>query len=149
MLAVTQKSDPSVVGLASPLLHTLPAAERLKLRREQSAPLLAQLHDRLLAWKQQSLPKHSMAEAITYALGQWQELNVCCSDGAAVSVRRFQGVTLTCVASRSRCTWLLSSAFKCSPTSAASLFLCNFRRIMSWWSSADRLSGSTLSARFK
>jgi len=49
-------------------------AERLKLRREQSAPLLAQLHDRLLQWKQQLLPKHPMAEAINYALGQWNEL---------------------------------------------------------------------------
>jgi transposase len=57
-------------------------AERLKLRREQSAPLLAELHDRLLQWKQQLLPKHPMAEAINYALGQWNELNVFCSDGA-------------------------------------------------------------------
>jgi hypothetical protein len=51
-------------------------AERLKLRREQSVPLLAELYDRLLAWKQQLLPKHPMAEAINYALGQWNELNV-------------------------------------------------------------------------
>lgn len=57
-------------------------AERLKLRREQSAPLLAELQDRLLQWKQQLLPKHPMAEAIHYALGQWNELNVFCSDGA-------------------------------------------------------------------
>jgi transposase len=75
------------------------AAERLKLRREQSAPLLAQLHDRLLDWKQQLLPKHPMAEAISYALGQWQELNVFCSDGAVpidnnVSEREMKRVVL-------------------------------------------------------
>jgi transposase len=40
------------------------------------------LHDRLLQWKQQLLPKDPMAEAINYALGQWNELNVFCSDGA-------------------------------------------------------------------
>ena len=38
--------------------------ERLKLRQQQSAPLLAQLRERLLAWKEQLLPKHPMAEAV-------------------------------------------------------------------------------------
>jgi transposase IS66 family protein len=28
------------------------------------------------------VPKHPMAEAINYALNQWAELNVFCSDGA-------------------------------------------------------------------
>jgi transposase len=74
-------------------------AERLKLRREQSAPLLAELQDRLLQWKQQLLPKHPMAEAINYALGQWNELNVFCSDGAVpidnnVSEREMKRVVL-------------------------------------------------------
>jgi transposase len=74
-------------------------AERLKLRREQSAPLLAELQDRLLQWKQQLLPKHPMAEAINYALGQWSELNVFCSDGAVpidnnVSEREMKRVVL-------------------------------------------------------
>jgi hypothetical protein len=55
---------------------------RLELRREQSAPLLAELHDRLLQWKQQLLPNHPMTEMINYALGQWQELNVFATDGA-------------------------------------------------------------------
>jgi len=40
------------------------------------------MQDRLLQWKQQLLPKHPMAEAINSALGQWNELNVFCSDGA-------------------------------------------------------------------
>ncbi len=56
--------------------------ERLKLRQQQSAPLLAQLRERLLTWKEQLLPKHPMAEAVNYALSQWTELNVLCSDGA-------------------------------------------------------------------
>jgi len=73
--------------------------ERLTLRREQSVPLLAEMHDRLLQWKQQLLPKHPMAEAINYALGQWQELNVFCSDGAVpidnnVSEREMKRVVL-------------------------------------------------------
>jgi transposase len=58
------------------------AEERLKLRQQQSAPLLDKLHERLLVWKEQLLPKHPMADAIDYALGQWQELKAFCSDGA-------------------------------------------------------------------
>lgn len=56
--------------------------ERLKLRQEQSAPVLARLREKFLAWKEQLLPKHPMAEAINYGLSQWQELKVFCSDGA-------------------------------------------------------------------
>ena len=73
--------------------------ERLKLRRQQSAPLLAQLRERLLAWKEQLLPKHPMAEAVNYALSQWVELNVFCSDGAVsidnnISEREMKRVVL-------------------------------------------------------
>jgi len=73
--------------------------ERLKLRQQQSALLLAQLRERLLTWKEQLLPKHPMAEAINYALGQWVELNVFCSDGAVsidnnVSEREMKRVVL-------------------------------------------------------
>jgi transposase len=60
----------------------LSVAERLKLRQGESSPILRQLRERLLAWKGQILPKHPMAEAVNYALGQWEELNVFCSDGA-------------------------------------------------------------------
>jgi transposase len=56
--------------------------ERLQMRQQQSAPLLAQLRERLITWKEQLLPKHPMAEAVNYALSQWTELNVFCSDGA-------------------------------------------------------------------
>ncbi len=73
--------------------------ERLSLRQAQSAPLLAELHQRLLAWKEQLLPKHPMAEAVNYMLGQWTELNVYCSDGAVpidnnVSEREMKRVVL-------------------------------------------------------
>ena len=73
--------------------------ERLELRQKQSAPLLAQLRERLLMWKERLLPKHPMAEAINYALGQWQELNVFSTDGAVpidnnVSEREMKRVVL-------------------------------------------------------
>lgn len=58
------------------------AAQRLELRRQQSAPVLSQLREKLWLWKQQLLPKHPMAEAVNYVLGQWNELTVFCSDGA-------------------------------------------------------------------
>ena len=56
--------------------------QRLALRQAESAPLLAQLRNKLLGWKEQLLPKHPMAEAVNYALNQWAELTVFCSDGA-------------------------------------------------------------------
>ena len=54
----------------------------LQLRQEKTVPLLTELRERLLSWKEQLLPRHPMAEAIQYALGQWNELNVFCRDGA-------------------------------------------------------------------
>jgi len=73
--------------------------ERLELRQQQSSPLLAQLRERLLTWKEQLLPKHPMAEAVNYALSQWSELNVFCADGAVsidnnVSEREMKRVVL-------------------------------------------------------
>ena len=56
--------------------------QRLALRRDKSAPVLATLREKLLEWKEQLLPKHPMAEAINYARNQWAELTVFCSDGA-------------------------------------------------------------------
>lgn len=74
-------------------------ADRLALRQAQSAPLLANLRQMLLGWKDQLLPKHPMAEAVNYTLGQWTELNVFCSDGAVpldnnVSEREMKRVVL-------------------------------------------------------
>jgi transposase len=74
-------------------------AERLELRQQQSAPVLADLRFKLLTWKEQLLPKHPMAEAVSYTLSQWPELNVFCSDGAVpidnnVSEREMKRVVL-------------------------------------------------------
>jgi transposase len=73
--------------------------ERLRLRQEQSAPVLAELHEKFFDWKEQLLPKHPMAEAVHYALGHWEELNVFLSDGAVpidnnVSEREMKRVVL-------------------------------------------------------
>ena len=72
---------------------------RLELRREESAPVRAALHEKFLLWKEQLLPKHPMAEAIHYALGQWEELNVFCANGAVaidnnISEREMKRVVL-------------------------------------------------------
>ena len=76
-----------------------PQAARRELRQADSAPVLAGLKEKLLSWKQQLLPKHPMAEALSYALSQWEELNVFCSDGAVpidnnVSEREMKRVVL-------------------------------------------------------
>jgi transposase len=73
--------------------------QRLALRRDKSAPILAQLREKLLEWKEQLLPKHPMAEAINYAVNLWAELNVFCSDGAVpldnnVSEREMKRIVL-------------------------------------------------------
>ena len=62
--------------------QTATVAERLALRQGKSLPLLTEFRERLLVWKEQLLPRHPMAEAIHYALAQWNELNVFCRDGA-------------------------------------------------------------------
>ena len=77
----------------------LSVAERLDLRQRQSAPVLAQLRQKPLSWKRAFLPKHPMAEAVNYALGQWTELNTFCSDGAVpidnnISEREMKRVVL-------------------------------------------------------
>jgi len=74
-------------------------AERLQLRQAKSLSVLAVLHEKLLAWKEQLLPKHPMAEAVNYTLGQWEELNVFCKDGAVpidnnVSEREMKRIVL-------------------------------------------------------
>jgi hypothetical protein len=74
-------------------------AERLALRQTQSVPVLAELRQKLLVWKERLLPKHPMAEAVNYTLGQWEELTVFISDGAVpidnnVSEREMKRVVL-------------------------------------------------------
>ena len=104
-----EKTAPEIARQAVALLRALFAVEkqakefsvpeRLALRQAQSAPLLAELRQKLLRWKEQLLPKHPMAEAVNYTLGQWTELNVFCSDGAVpldnnVSEREMKRVVL-------------------------------------------------------
>jgi hypothetical protein len=60
----------------------LDVAARLALRQQESIPILSSLKNRLFAWRDQLLPKHPMAEAVNYALNQWNELNVFTRDGA-------------------------------------------------------------------
>jgi hypothetical protein len=56
--------------------------QRRRLRQEETVPLLTKFRERLLIWKEQLLPRHPMAEAIHYALAQWNELTVFARDGA-------------------------------------------------------------------
>jgi transposase len=69
-------------------------------------PSLAALDDAagpriwMASWKEQLLPRHPMAEAIQYALSQWNELNVFARDGAVpidnnVSEREMKRIVLT------------------------------------------------------
>ncbi len=51
-------------------------AERLALRQEKSAPIVAALRDRLDRWKLELIPKHPMADAVNYALNQWQAMTI-------------------------------------------------------------------------
>ena len=72
-------------------------AERRELRQQQSVPVLAELRRKLLTWKEQLLPKHPMAEAVNYALSQWEALNVFTTDGAVPidnNVREMKRVVL-------------------------------------------------------
>jgi transposase len=104
-----EKAAPEIAREAIELVRALYAVEkqardlsvmaRLELRQQESAPVLAHLRKKLLEWKEQLLPKHPMAEAVNYALGQWTELNVFRSDGAVaidnnVSEREIKRVVL-------------------------------------------------------
>jgi transposase len=74
-------------------------AERRELRQKQSVSILAQLHRKLLIWKEQLLPKHPMADAVNCTLSQWEALTVFTADGAVpidnnVSEREMKRVVL-------------------------------------------------------
>ena len=78
---------------------TLPAPDRLALRQAESVPILSLLRDKLYTWRDRLLPKHPMAEAVSYTLNQWAELNVLVTDGAVpidnnVSEREMKRVVL-------------------------------------------------------
>jgi transposase len=87
-----EKTHPAIAAEAVGIIRQLYAveqqardkssADRLYLRKSQSQPILAGLRDRLWTWKDQLLPKHPMADAVNYALNQWNELSVFTLDGA-------------------------------------------------------------------
>lgn len=87
-----QKLSPAIAAEALGLIGRLFAVEqnakglsapdRLALRQQQSQPVIEQLHQRLLAWKEQLLPKHPMAQAVAYVLNQWGPLTAFLCDGA-------------------------------------------------------------------
>ncbi len=87
MLAAALEIAREAVGLIGDLFRVERQAkdfsveQRLALRRDKSAPVLA-AGESFLEWKEQLLPKHPMADAINYVLNQWAELTVFCSDGA-------------------------------------------------------------------
>ena len=69
-----EKSAPEIAREAVALMDALfvvekqakdvSVSERLELRWRQSVPILAELHRKLLIWKEQLLPKHPMADAV-------------------------------------------------------------------------------------
>src|ERR1700751_1018869 len=104
-----EKTAPEIAREAVALIDALfaverqakdvPVAERLELRLKQSVPVLAELHRKLLVWKEQLLPKHPMADAVNYTLSQWEALTVFTTDGAVpmdnnVSEREMKRVVL-------------------------------------------------------
>jgi transposase len=62
--------------------EALKPAERLALRQERSAPIVASLQNRLQRWKLELIPKHPMADAVNYALNQWQAMTTFLDDAA-------------------------------------------------------------------
>jgi transposase len=56
--------------------------ERLSLRQAESQPIVDALHALFIEQKARLLPKHPMAEAIGYALNQWEPLTLFTTDGA-------------------------------------------------------------------
>jgi transposase len=104
-----QKAHPAIAQEAVELIRQLYAVEtlakdnsiedRLCMRQSQTQPILARLRDRLWTWKDQLLPKHPVAEAVSYTLNQWAELSVFASDGAVsidnnISEREMKRVVL-------------------------------------------------------
>ncbi|OJB39170.1 hypothetical protein BGV57_21355 [Burkholderia ubonensis] len=74
-----------------------PAAERLRVRREKSAPLLAAIK----AWMTDKLAtlskKSELAKAIRYSLNQWEALMLYCEEGRAEIGNALAENALRCV----------------------------------------------------
>jgi transposase len=88
----TQKLHPQIageaLGLIGKLFHIeqqakeLSHEDRLALRQTQSRPVIDQLHEKLLVWREQLLPKHPVAQAVGYVLNQWKPLTAFLADDA-------------------------------------------------------------------
>jgi transposase len=104
-----EKTQPPIAAAAVAMIKRLYAIEeqgkpleagaRLALRQKESVPILSAMKDKLLAWKDQLLPKHPMAQAVAYTLNQWSELNVFACDGSVpidnnVSEREMKRIVL-------------------------------------------------------
>jgi transposase len=104
-----EKTQPPIAAEAVGWIKRLYAVEergkalaieaRLALRQTESIPILSALKDKLYIWRDQLLPKHPMAQAVTYTLNQWNELNVFTTDGSApidnnVSEREMKRIVL-------------------------------------------------------
>jgi transposase len=59
----------------------LSADDRLALRQEHSVPVIGQLQEKLASWKSPLLPKHPLAQALSYIQNQWGPLTVFTRDG--------------------------------------------------------------------
>jgi len=61
--------------------HPLTPAERLAVRQQRSAPIMAEFHAWLEALAPKVLPESRLGKAVAYALGQWRKLSVFLSHG--------------------------------------------------------------------
>ena len=57
-------------------------AQRLAMRQQRSVPITNALHEKLLRWKLELIPKHPMADAVNYALNQWSAMTTFLNDAA-------------------------------------------------------------------
>jgi transposase len=104
-----EKAHPAIAAEAVGIIKRLYAIEergqefdvqeRLALRQRESAPVLAAFKEKLYGWRDQLLPKHPMAQAVSYTLNQWAELNVFVVDGSVptdnnISERQMKRVVL-------------------------------------------------------
>ena len=81
-VGVTAPNAPSDQVALSPSASEESAAKiRRQLRVERSAPVLAEIRERLEAWSVALLPKNPVAQAVAYARGRWAALNRYVADG--------------------------------------------------------------------
>jgi len=62
--------------------QALPPEGRLALRQDCSVPVVEELHEKLVVWKSQLLPKHPLAQALGYIQNQWEPLTAFTRDGS-------------------------------------------------------------------